>query len=93
VAFTPSASGSRTASVSIADNATAGSPQAVSLIGTGITGSVSLSATTLSFGSQSVFGERAGRRIEAPGVDSFGAMASVGTDVHEVVGGIEPRKD
>jgi FlaG/FlaF family flagellin (archaellin) len=54
VAFTPSASGSRTAAVSIADNATAGSPQAVSLIGTGELGSVGLSATVLTFGSQSV---------------------------------------
>jgi hypothetical protein len=54
VTFTPTASGSRAASVTIADNATAGSPQAVSLVGTGITGSVALSATTLSFGSQSV---------------------------------------
>ena len=52
--FTPSASGSRTASISIADNATAGSPQAVSLVGTGITGVVGLSTTTLSFGSQSL---------------------------------------
>ena len=54
VTFTPSASGSRTAAVSIADNATAGSPQAVSLIGTGVIGTVGLSASTLPFGSQSV---------------------------------------
>jgi hypothetical protein len=54
VAFTPSASGSRTAVLSIADNATAGSPQAVSLSGVGVTGSVGLSASTLTFGSQSV---------------------------------------
>jgi hypothetical protein len=54
VTFTPSASGSRTAAVSIADNATAGSPQAVSLIGTGVLGSVGLSATVLTFGSQAV---------------------------------------
>jgi trimeric autotransporter adhesin len=54
VTFTPSASGNRTAAVSITDNATAGSPQAVSLIGIGALGTVGLSATTLTFGSQSV---------------------------------------
>jgi len=54
VTFTPSAAGSRTAAVTISDNATTGSPQAVSLVGTGITGVVGLSATTLNFGSQSL---------------------------------------
>jgi len=54
VAFTPSASGNRTASLSLADNATSGSPQVVSLIGTGASATVSLSASSLSFGSQSV---------------------------------------
>jgi len=54
VTFTPSASGTRTASLSIADNATAGSPQAVSLTGTGTGGTVGLSATALSFGNQAV---------------------------------------
>jgi len=53
VTFTPSTSGSRTASVSIVDNA-AGSPQAVSLIGTGTTPTVGLSATVLTFGTESV---------------------------------------
>jgi hypothetical protein len=51
VAFTPSASGSRTATLSINDNA-ANSPQSVSLSGTGI--AARLSATTLSFGAQLV---------------------------------------
>ena len=54
VTLTPSAPGSRVAAVNIADNATAGSPQVVSLIGTGIGGSVGLSAASLSFGTQSV---------------------------------------
>ena len=54
VTFTPSASGNRTASLSIADNATAGSPQAVNLSGTGATGTVGLSPTSLTFGNQSV---------------------------------------
>jgi hypothetical protein len=53
VTFTPAASGSRTASVSITDNAS-GSPQAVSLSGTGTATVVSLSATSLAFGNQSV---------------------------------------
>ena len=55
VTFTPAASGSRTASVSITDNAS-GSPQTVSLSGTG-TGTatlVSLSPTSLAFGNQSL---------------------------------------
>ena len=53
VTFTPTASGSLTASVSISDNAS-GSPQTVSLSGTGTASAVSLSATSLTFGSQSV---------------------------------------
>jgi two-component sensor histidine kinase len=53
VTFTPSGSGSRTASVSITDNAS-GSPQTVSLSGTGTAALVSLSPTSLAFGNQSV---------------------------------------
>ena len=53
VTFTPAASGSRTASVSVTDNAS-GSPQTVSLSGTGTAALVSLSPTSLAFGNQSV---------------------------------------
>ena len=53
VTFTPSASGNRTASLSITDNAR-GSPQRVSLSGTGTAAVVSLSPTSLAFGSQAV---------------------------------------
>ncbi len=53
VTFKPSASGSRTASVSIADNGS-GSPQAIGLSGTGTATGVSLSPGSLSFGNQSV---------------------------------------
>ncbi|HEV2492095.1 MAG TPA: choice-of-anchor D domain-containing protein [Terriglobia bacterium] len=55
VTFTPSAAGSRSASVSISDNAP-GSPQAVGLAGTGSSGSpgVTLSPTSLTFNSQQV---------------------------------------
>jgi len=55
VTFTPTAAGSRTASVSITDNA-AGSPQTISLTGTGQTPgpAVSLSPSSLTFASQIV---------------------------------------
>ena len=51
--FTPTTSGSRTASVSIADDAS-GSPHTVALAGTGTAPAVSLSATSLSFGTQTI---------------------------------------
>jgi hypothetical protein len=55
VLFTPSASGTRTATLNIADNAI-GSPQPVSLTGTGTGGSgtISISPTLLTFASQNV---------------------------------------
>jgi hypothetical protein len=53
VAFTPSASGALTAALSIADNAT-GSPQSVSLAGTGAAPVASLSPTSLAFAGQTV---------------------------------------
>jgi hypothetical protein len=55
VLFTPSAIGSRTATLNIADNAT-GSPQSVPLTGTGTSGSgtISISPTSLTFASQNV---------------------------------------
>jgi hypothetical protein len=54
VSFTPTAQGARTATVTITDSAN-GSPQTVSLSGTGtISSSIGLSATSLSFGSENV---------------------------------------
>ncbi len=54
VTFTPTATGTRTASLSVSDDAT-GSPQTVSLTGTGIsTPAVSLSPASLNFGNQPV---------------------------------------
>ena len=50
ITFTPAASGSLAASLAITDNAT-GSPQNVSLSGTGTAPAASLSATSLAFGS------------------------------------------
>ncbi len=51
VVFTPTASGTRTASISVADSAV-GSPQTVPLTGTGIAPAVTLSPTSLVFASQ-----------------------------------------
>lgn len=53
VIFTPGASGTRTASVSIADNA-AGSPQTVSLTGSGTSASVTLTTDSVIFANQAV---------------------------------------
>jgi hypothetical protein len=53
VTFKPAASGSRTASVSITDNAS-GSPQTVSLSGTGMAPEDGLSPTSLAFGNVSI---------------------------------------
>ena len=50
ITFTPLASGSRTASLAIADNAM-GSPQAVSLSGTGASSAASVSPSSVPFGS------------------------------------------
>jgi len=53
VTFTPTASGNRSASLSITDNA-GGSPQHVSLTGTGVGPMATLNPTGLSFGNQKV---------------------------------------
>jgi hypothetical protein len=53
VKFTPSAAGSRSADLAITDNAT-GSPQSVSLSGTGISIGANVSPSSLLFGNQSV---------------------------------------
>ena len=53
VSFTPTAPGTRTAAVAITDNAS-GSPQTVSLTGTGGGPAVNLTTTSLSFGTQTV---------------------------------------
>ena len=53
VTFKPSAAGSRSAALAIADNAT-GSPQSVSLSGTGVSTGVTLSPSSVAFGNQSL---------------------------------------
>ena len=65
VTFTPTASGSRSAGVAIADNAT-GSPQTFALTGTGATATapaVTLSPTSLAFGNQGVNSTSAGQAV------------------------------
>src|SRR5207244_2238625 len=51
ITFTPAATGARTATVTITDDAP-GSPQSVSLAGTGIVPAVTLAPTNLAFGTQ-----------------------------------------
>jgi hypothetical protein len=53
VTFAPTAKGARTGTLSVTDNAS-GSPQTVSLSGTGLAPIVSLSPTSVSFGNQAV---------------------------------------
>ncbi len=62
--FRPSQSGAETAYISIADSAT-GSPQLVNMTGTGVSSSlsVSLSTTSLSFGSQNIGTTSAGQNV------------------------------
>ena len=60
--FTPAASGTRTAAVTLTDNAT-GSPQSVSLTGTGTAAVASLSPTSLTFASQAVGATSAAQTI------------------------------
>ncbi|NNJ12165.1 choice-of-anchor D domain-containing protein [Chloroflexales bacterium ZM16-3] len=62
VTFTPTATGTRSGTLTISDDAT-GSPHSVSLSGTGIAPAVSLSASSLSFGSQRVGTTSAAQQI------------------------------
>ncbi len=64
VTFTPAATGTRTASLSVSDNAT-GSPQSISLTGTGTSGGPAalLTPTTLTFTSQNVFSKSSSQTV------------------------------
>ena len=53
VSFAPTVSGSATGKISVTDNVT-GSPQTISLTGTGTSAAITLSPTSLSFGNQAV---------------------------------------
>ncbi len=62
VTFVPTTTGTRTASLSVTDNAP-GSPQKVSLTGVGVTPTVSLSPTSLTFPDQVVFTTSAAQTV------------------------------
>lgn len=51
IAFTPASVGAKNATLNLSDNAS-GTPQMVALTGTGVSSSITLSATSLNFGSQ-----------------------------------------
>src|SRR6266446_8180632 len=63
VTFTPTASGNRSATINITDNA-GGSPQHVNLTGTGIGPMATLNPTSLSFGNQNVGTTSGGKNIQ-----------------------------
>jgi Abnormal spindle-like microcephaly-assoc'd, ASPM-SPD-2-Hydin len=53
ITFTPTAAGARTGTITFTDNAT-GSPQTVTLTGTGVAEAIGIAPTSLTFGSQAV---------------------------------------
>lgn len=83
VTFKPTAAGSRSASVSISDNAS-GSPQSIALSGTGIGPTATLSASSLSFGSQKVHTTSAAKTVTLSNTGnatmSISSIAIGGTD-------------
>ena len=82
--FTPTATGSRSATVSVADSAT-GSPHTLALTGTGIAPAVSLSTTSIPFANQIISTASAAQSV---------TLTNTGTDVLNistvVLGGTNP---
>lgn len=79
VIFKPTATGTRTASISVADSAS-GSPQTVALSGTGAstgTGSITLSATSLAFGSENLGSSRAAQTVTVSNTGTASTKLSV----------------
>jgi trimeric autotransporter adhesin len=76
VTFTPSATGPRAASISIADDAS-GSPQAISLTGTGVAPGVGLSANSLTFAAQTLNTTSAAQSV---------TLTNTGTSVLNITG-------
>jgi len=77
VMFTPTASGSRAASVTIADNA-AGSPQTVGLSGVGVAPVISISPMSLAFGNQPVGTKSAAQTVTVSNTGSTSlSLASI----------------
>ena len=91
VTFKPTASGSRTVSLTIADNA-ANSPQSVSLTGTGVTPApqASLSSAALTFGSQGVGTSSAAKTVTLTNQGnaslSIASIAFTGTNATDFTG-------
>jgi centrosomal CEP192-like protein/ASPM-SPD-2-Hydin domain-containing protein len=83
VSFTPTATGARTGTVTITDNAT-GSPQIVNLSGTGVAPAVSFSVAALAFGNQVTNTTSAAQSVTltntGSGVLSLSSVAITGTN-------------
>jgi hypothetical protein len=84
VTFTPNGAGTRTASLTITDNGVA-SPQKTTLTGTGVTATVTLSPTSLSFGNQNVTTSSAPMTVtvgnSGPGLLTISSITISGTNV------------
>ena len=70
VTFTPTAAGARTGTITFTDNAT-GSPQTVTLTGTGVAGAIGITPTALTFGSQAVGTTSAGQTVTVSNNGNF----------------------
>ncbi|MGA7221073.1 MAG: choice-of-anchor D domain-containing protein [Candidatus Sulfotelmatobacter sp.] len=84
VTFTPTAAGSRQASISVTDNA-AGSPQTVTLLGTGTASAVSFSSSSVNFGNQLI-----GTSSGPSGVTLFNSSFATLTITSIAVAGTDP---
>jgi Astacin (Peptidase family M12A)/Abnormal spindle-like microcephaly-assoc'd, ASPM-SPD-2-Hydin len=90
VAFVPTTTGALTGNISVTDNATS-SPQMVSLTGTGLA-AVTLSPTTLAFGSESVGGTSAAKIVTMTNnlAETLSFTFSATTNYSAVAGGTTP---
>jgi hypothetical protein len=83
VTFTPTASGTRTATVTVTDNTASGS-QTTSLTGTGAYPTITLTPSSLNFGTQTVGTKSAGQTITVTNTGTviltFGPIKLTGTD-------------
>ena len=70
ITFTPTAAGARTGTITFTDNAT-GSPQTVTLTGTGVAGAIGITPTALTFGSQAVGTTSAGQTVTVSNNGNF----------------------
>ena len=86
VTFTPSAPGTRTATVSVPDNAP-GSPQTIPLSGTGVQAAVSILPASLKFGSQNVGTASAAVPLIVTNTGAGGSVLQVGG---VSLGGVNP---